>query len=296
MLDHLTPPAAIVASRSDAEREAFCTRDRFIGYTRALAALDQLEELFNAPPKLRTTHALVVSPSDGGKTTVLKAMCNRHPPRPDIAIEHIEILRFQVPPAPTMLRFYVAILKQLGVDMSAEKRLSVVEATALRLMERVGLRMLMVDEIHNINSSDAKSRRDILTLLRYLGNELSIPIVGAGTFEAHLALASDPQLENRFLPIPLPRWVVDIESRTLLASFAAHFPLRNESFIDTTDMATRIISRSEGTIGEISAFLTKAAVFAIRTKVEAITPAVLDACGYRGPTQRDEDLQRAVLT
>lgn len=42
------------------------------------------------------------------------------------------------------------------------------------------------------------------TLLRFLGNELKIPIVGDGTRDAYLAIRSDDQLENRFAPFVLP--------------------------------------------------------------------------------------------
>ncbi len=37
-----------------------------------------------------------------------------------------------------------------------------------------------------------------LNLIRFLGNQLRIPLVGVGTREAYLAIRSDDQLENRF--------------------------------------------------------------------------------------------------
>ena len=44
-----------------------------------------------------------------------------------------------------------------------------------------------------------------MNLLRFLGNDLRIPLVGVGTREAYLAIRSDDQLENRFEPLTLPR-------------------------------------------------------------------------------------------
>jgi hypothetical protein len=70
------------------------------------------------------------------------------------------------------------------------------------------------------------SRREFLNLIRFLGNKLRIPLVGVGTREAYLAIRSDDQLENRFEPFPLPLWQPGAEARSLLASFAASFPLR----------------------------------------------------------------------
>ena len=43
-------------------------------------------------------------------------------------------------------------------------------------------------------------QRELLNLLRYLGNELRIPLACLGTREAYLAIRTDDQLENRFEP------------------------------------------------------------------------------------------------
>jgi hypothetical protein len=54
-----------------------------------------------------------------------------------------------------------------------------------------------------------------LNLIRFLGNELCIPLVGVGTREAYLATRSDDQLENRFEPFTLPLWEPDEEACSL---------------------------------------------------------------------------------
>ncbi len=51
-------------------------------------------------------------------------------------------------------------------------------------------------------------------------------------------------------------------------------------------MAIRILSLSEGTIGEISALLCRAAIDAIESGTEQITIASLEQCGYVVPSQR----------
>lgn len=60
--------------------------------------------------------------------------------------------------------------------------------------------------------------REFLNLLRFLGNELQIPIVALGTKDAYLAIRSDDQLENRFEPFILPRWEYNEEYLSLLSS------------------------------------------------------------------------------
>jgi len=91
--------------------------------------------------------------------------------------------------------------------------------------------MLVIDELHHVLAGRGDSRREFLNLVRFLGNELRIPLVGVGTREAYLAVRSDDQLENRFAPLTLPRWQAGEEACSLLASFAASFPLRRPSRI-----------------------------------------------------------------
>ncbi|MGW2975410.1 hypothetical protein [Streptomyces mirabilis] len=77
-------------------------------------------------------------------------------------------------------------------------------------------------------------------------------------------------MENRFAPLTLPRWEADEDACSLLASFAASFPLRKPSLIASAEMASYLLTRSEGTIGELAHLLTDAAVAAIESGEEAI--------------------------
>src|SRR5260370_1132683 len=97
--------------------------------------------------------------------------------------------------------------------------------------------MVGIDELQNGLGGRGDRRREFLNLLRYLGNELRIPLVGAGTREAYLAIRADDQLENRFAPFTLPRWEAGDDACSLLASFAASFPLHRPSRIATPEIA-----------------------------------------------------------
>jgi hypothetical protein len=54
-------------------------------------------------------------------------------------------------------------------------------------------------------------------MLRYLGNELRIPLACLGTREAYLAIRTDDQLENQFEPFLLPIWEDGPESGRALS-------------------------------------------------------------------------------
>jgi len=121
-----------------------------------------------------------------------------------------------------------------------------VERLVLRRLREARVRMLVIDELHNVLAGRSDRRREFLNLIRFLGNQLRIPLVGVGTREAYLAIRSDDQLENRFEPFVLPRWQAGEEACSLLASFAASFPLRRESQIATRDMADYLLASQRG--------------------------------------------------
>jgi hypothetical protein len=72
----------------------------------------------------------------------------------------------------------------------------------------------------------------------------------------------------------------------LLASFEVALPLEQRSGFVEPALALKILSLSEGTIGEISALLCRAALDAIERGAEQITGQSLDRCGYVAPSQR----------
>jgi hypothetical protein len=127
---------------------------------------------------------------------------------------------------------------------------------------------------------------EFLSLLRFLGNELQIPIVAVGTKDAYLAIRTDPQLENRFEPAVLPVWKDDVEFARLLASFVSILPLQKPSNILSKEARASILERTEGTIGEISTLLRRAAELAITSQQEFIDLDLLSSVNYLGPTAR----------
>jgi hypothetical protein len=76
------------------------------------------------------------------------------------------------------------------------------------------------------------------------------------------------------------------EHLRLLASFEVALPLARPSRLAQVTLARKILALSEGTIGEISALLTRAALDAIDRGTEQITTASLDGCGYISPRDR----------
>jgi hypothetical protein len=295
-LSHLIPAARAAALLPDGERIARLRADRWIGYTRAQAALAKLEELLTSPPRLRMPNLLIVGPTNNGKSMIIEKFRRRHPAEVAPARDHqvIPVLVMQMPSDPSLARFYNMALSALNAPLRPRARIAELEALTLRLMRTTSVRVLVIDELHNMLAGSTAMQREFLNLIRFLGNELRIPIIGVGTREAYLAVRSDDQLENRFEPFALPLWEESEELLALLASFAAAYPLRRPSELHRPEMARSILERSEGTIGEMVRLLSRAAIAAIESGTEAITARTLTLAGYDSPTERRRAFEREI--
>ena len=291
-LSHLIPSAQRLAQLPSDERIMHIRADRWIGYPRAVAAVNRLEELYEWPAKQRMPNILIIGPTNNGKSMIIEKFQRQHLPVSSADQEHIPVLCVQMPSEPSIFRFYTALLAALGSPLRPRLPVAVIEQQSLALMRKVNVKILVIDELHNVLAGNAGTRREFLNLLRFLGNELRIPLIGVGTHEAYLAIRSDDQLENRFEPFILPLWEVNEDTCSLLASFAASYPLRQRSNIATPDMARYLLARSEGTIGELAHLLMQAAIAAVETGEETINQRTLGLAYYDGPTERRRKFER----
>jgi hypothetical protein len=215
-------------------------------------------------------------------------------PTPAAEVETLPVVTMQMPSEPSVSRFYTLLLTTLGLSLHGRRPVADLEGMVLSVLRAVGAKMLVIDELHNLLAGNRSVQREFLNLLRFLGNVLRVPIVGVGTREAYLAIRSDDQLENRFAPVTLPLWQEGPELMALLASYAASFPLRRRSVLTQPAVATYILARTEGTIGEITTLLTRAALVAIDTGEEALNRKTLLLADYTSPSERRRAFERAI--
>lgn len=283
---HLLPQLQEFASRTAEERLATWRLDRWIGYPRAQNAIARLEQVLAQPPMLRPPNILIAGPTNNGKSMIAERFRRAHAPSTAPDHEIVPVAAVQMPPSPTVRRFYAGLLAALGSPVSSHNATYLCEQVALKLLRTIGVRVLIIDELHNMLAGTPGQQREFLNLLRFLGNELRVSLVCLGTKEAYLAIRSDDQLENRFEPFPLPRWTDDADLGRLLASFEAVLPLRETSSLGTPELRSLILRRTEGTIGEMAALMTAAVRLALSMGSERLDSAILAAAEYRGPIER----------
>ena len=287
-LSHLLPAVRPVALQAEAERLAVIRSDRWIGYPRARQALAKLDDLLTHPQRQRMPNLLIIGPSNNGKSMIIEKFRRDHPPvarRPEEPDQR-PVVAVQMPSGPDIKRFYALILHSMGVPTYPHHSLAHQEDHTLYMLHTLGVRMLVIDEVHNLLAGPVPRQREFLNLLRFLGNELKIALVCVGIREAYLAIRNDAQLENRFEPFAVPLWEDNEHYASLLASFEAVLPLRRPSHLSAPPLATYLLTRTEGTIGETATLLTRAAILAVETGREAIDRTVLEAVDYQAPSAR----------
>ena len=293
---HLSANAQATLALSVAERLDRIRRPRWIGYTRAKQLLDKLDDLLTHPKTHRMPNLLIVGDTNAGKTMLANRFVQLHPADKTLAGEAVivPVLAIQAPPGPDEGRFYNAILEALSTPYNPRERVAQKQIQVLRMLKRIGIRMLIIDEVHNVLTGAVTKQRQFLNVLKYLGNDLQITLVGLGTKEALRALQADPQLANRFEPAALPRWQLDQEFQMLLASFERALPLRQPSRLADEELARKLLALSEGSLGELSVLLTSAAVYAVRSGTERIDEKVLAAIDWVPPSERRRRAERLI--
>lgn len=263
--------------KSDEERILYCKKDHWLGYGAAVRLIEILEDKFDDPPQMRKEGLLIYGDSNNGKTAILKKMYDLHktnlePIKTENEITYdIPIIYFQAPTIPDESRLYSLILDELCVPHKPIEKVSVKAKLAKHYLNKLGTKMILVDEIHSALTGNLNKQRTFINDLKQLSNSVSLTIVLAGTREAHSALSIGSETESRFPSIELPRWNNGKKYRSFVATYERCLPLKEASnLVDNPEVINALFHQSEGLIGKTVNLLKKAAVKAIKSKREHI--------------------------
>jgi len=127
----------------------------------------------------------------------------------------------------------------------------------------------VIDEIHSLQAGTIREQARFLNMLRFLGNELRIPLVCVGTAHARNALRTDDQLVRHFEAFALPPWREGEDLNGLMSTLTRTLPLRRQSEIDGHAL-TRMIKVTGGITSGIFSILSQLAIAAIESGEERI--------------------------
>lgn len=286
---HLSDVVASVAEQGKEKRIAFIRRDRFVPFGGAERILDQLEALARAENSVRAQGRLIIGESLMGKSTVINEFVRNHPasdnPEGDAAI--VTAVRIQVPDIPRD-GIYREILSALNVPLGSNSSSKNQRRDCVELLRAVNMKILFIDELHNLLAGSANEQKSVLQSIKYLMNELGRPVVAAGTKEAQAAIRTDPQMLSRLRPLVLSRFSDNDELKELLVGLESLLPLQKPSQLADPAMASRIYALTDGITGHVSDLLNEAAVLAIEEQAECITIELLDSMDWIAPSRVQE--------
>lgn len=287
---HLNDAARALLEATDVQRIKAIRAGTWLGYNRAREILGRMEELLDYPRITRMPNILLVAPSFNGKTSILERFLSLHPPEIDPAAEvtFCPVLLVESPPNPDISAFYSRILDALMARYRPNAASQVKNTQIKQLFKQMSVKMLIIDEIHNLIAGSLNRQRVFRNALKSLGNETKIVIVAAGTEEAYTAFNTDPQMSSRFTPEELPTWKADNAFGSVLATLEQRTPLKKPSNLKNPEKMLAIYARSEGTLGDMCDLFKELAVDAIRTGAEQITLKRIETLKWVPPSKRKQ--------
>ena len=160
-----------------------------------------------------------------GKTHIVQKFVRDHPSEFDAVTgaTRTRVAAMQMPPEPLEKDFYDELLIAMGAVVSASSSIVSVRSRARTFARQFGLRLLIIDEIHAMLAGTFRQQRIFLNSIRFLANDLHLPLLCVGTQEAHQALLTDQQLADRFAAFELPRMAGRCRLRAVIEDIRGRF-------------------------------------------------------------------------
>lgn len=269
---HLDPAYRKFATLPDDERIAWIRADRWIGFDQAGLALARLENLLAYPPRDRMPCLLIYGDTGMGKTKIIRKFERAHPPKfcQVTGVDHRPVVVAQVPSEPIERDLYRELLSSMGAPALAGGTLAREKDVCRSLLRTVGAKMIILDEVNGMLAGTYRQQRTFLNAIRFLANDLRIPLVCAGTDLARQALLTDAQLAERFEAFHLKPWKNDAVFAGLLKSFGLILPLREPSDLTGAATRTRIHGLTSGVTARILRLIETAAEAVVHSGRERI--------------------------
>jgi len=269
---HLDPAYRKFAALPDEERIAWIRADRWIGFDQAGLALARLENLLTYPARDRMPCLLIYGDTGMGKTKIVRKFERAHPPKfcQVTGVDHRTVVVAQVPSEPIERDLYRELLSSMGAPAISGGTLAREKDVCRSLLRTVGAKMIILDEVNGMLAGTYRQQRIFLNAIRFLANDLRIPLVCAGTDLARQALLTDAQLAERFEAFHLKPWKNDAVFAGLLKSLGHILPLRAPSDLTGTATRARVHALTAGVTARIFRLIETAAEAAVHSGRERL--------------------------
>lgn len=283
-LEHIAPPYRKLALLDDKQRITSIYTDRWINYPEVSSIRAVVRAVYEMPRNIQAQCILVSAQSGMGKTSLFTRIeSDVNTLRKRDQDHGGGCISFSMPAEPTFSAFEDVVGEALGVPIG-KIRNGRIPKTFSRLAHLRNLRIIMIDEVHNLLNANRGDQFKSLALLRAMsGPPLSLSIIAFGIDDAEVAIRGDDQLERRFEIYNLPHWKEDEKFRSFLAAYESILPLRKPSELSRRDKVKFLLSSSNGITGNIVKRITRGAVWAILDRKEEIDLECLEKAAFIPP-------------
>lgn len=177
--DHLFPAYREQAQLSGETRIDWLRRDRWLSLPQAEAALDRLEDLLTYPQRGRMPCLLLFGSTGMGKSEILNRFAELHVTTYDkrAGMTTMPVVVVQMPLQPTEEEFYTELMLAMNYADFGRMPLRLLRSLARRTLAEFGTKVLVLDEIDKMLAGSPRQQRIFLNTIRFLTNDLKIPIV-----------------------------------------------------------------------------------------------------------------------
>jgi len=272
----------------DSERRLQVEAPFWIKYPRATQILSYLEDLLSLPRKHRMPAYLLLGEANNGKTMLLNKFISKYEATmlEDGSGVNCPIIKVNVPPKVDESKLYDRILQKLNAPYLDSHKPTRKQYQIVQIASRLKVRLIIFDEGSDFDETTPAKQRETMVAIKDLSNELQASLIISGVPKVLNVINSDPQLSSRFEPLELPIWNPGADFQWLLKDFEKNIPLKKPSYIYHKEMSERIYRMTDGTIGNVSRLLGKAARLAIDKNVEQISHDVLDLVEHVPPRRK----------
>lgn len=263
-------------------------RDWFILYPRAKSILDKLSVLLEYPDNVRPPSFMIIGDPNNGKTSIANYFLKKHTPYEEPDGIKIPVIMVEAPAKPRFELLLGDLLLKMGVPFRHSESEGAKLEKLFYYMRELEVKLIIVDEIHNVLSGTVLKQREFMNSLKRVVNESKRPLVLIGTKDALHAASTDYQIQSRFRPEFLPLWKFDSEFLSLLYTIQESLPLKNKSNLLEEKLARTLYDYSEGILGELISLIKDLAISAIQSGKEKIDLRLMKEINWVPPSKRRE--------
>ena len=272
---HLDPSIQALADGSNEDRAKRILSDITVYHPNFLGLLNEAEWMVREPRRSRARGIFVSANPGMGKTLLAKELARMFPLKNQSGGREQASAKCAVQISMSGARQTKAILNRIleatGAPISRSVTVGDQEIAVAAHLRRLNCGLLILDEMQDLGGARAGEQVRVLEVIKYLMNELSLPVVALGTESATTPFKSDPHLAARFEVLSLPTWKVGDDLADFLNTYERFLPLKKASDLGKESMQELLVKKSAGITDGVLRCVRRAALWAVVEGGERIT-------------------------